>query len=519
MPNATGAPGLFGQGGYFRPTDPLLAQQRALQWQGVGDVLRGGSGAQAALGLQNLRQQQAGQELLSGLLNPAAPTGPSTPGFAPQQPTATGISTPQVTTTPISDDPIVQGAADAINRATHEQIVSGLVRRGLPEHVAQGFALNIRDESGFDPGINEISPLVPGSRGGFGLAQWTGPRRVALEEFAAQRGRPVSDIDTQLDFLVQELQGPEARAAQSILGTQDPRQAAVAVARDFLRPAPENLQRRVARYSGGQAAPQAGGQQIDFNRLVQVLQSPGIAPEVKQLVLQRYGPQKAPATDYGRYVQRQLQTGQQPVDEFEYRRLVAEAENVEDIPALQQNYNLAVEQGFPGTLVDYQQAIKGKGFEVTLPDGSRVSYGGTGRPQDGLQPSSPATMIATIDGILKDPALDTSTGIYSYLQAVPGTPQYRFGTRARQLRGQAFLQAFESLKGAGQITEIEGTKATEAIGRLDTAQSPEDYRNAVQELRDLLVKGTERPEGWAETQEGQGTQDLSDEELLQRYGG
>lgn len=95
-------------------------------------------------------------------------------------------------------------------------------------------------------------------------------------------------------------------------------------------------------------------------------------------------------------------------------------------------------------------------------------------------------MLGTIDGVLNDPALDSATGWLSWMQAVPGTDQFRFGTRALQLQGQAFLQAFESLKGGGQITEVEGTKATQAIGRLSTAQSPEDYRDALNELKGII---------------------------------
>jgi len=95
-------------------------------------------------------------------------------------------------------------------------------------------------------------------------------------------------------------------------------------------------------------------------------------------------------------------------------------------------------------------------------------------------------MIASIDGVLNDPALDNSTGWLSWMQAVPGTEQYRFGQRALQLQGQAFLQAFTSLKGGGTITEIEGLKAEQAIGRLSTAQNPADYRQALTELKGII---------------------------------
>lgn len=131
-------------------------------------------------------------------------------------------------------------------------IRAGLVKRGLPEHVADGFLMNFQDESGLNPGINEKAPLVPGSRGGFGLYQLTGPRRIAYEKFAADRGVAPSDTDAQLDFLMTELQGPEAKAAQSIMGSKDAGSAAAAIARDFLRPSKDHLDRRVARYTQGQ---------------------------------------------------------------------------------------------------------------------------------------------------------------------------------------------------------------------------------------------------------------------------
>jgi hypothetical protein len=137
-----------------------------------------------------------------------------------------------------------------------EDIFQGLVARGLPAHAAQGVTMNLRDESGFDPNVNEAAPTVPGSRGGFGLAQWTGPRRVALEQFAADRGADPGDYNLQLDFLVEELHGPERNALSSLLSTSTPGEAAAAFLRDFERPAQKHLDRREAEYLGG-------GQQVN----------------------------------------------------------------------------------------------------------------------------------------------------------------------------------------------------------------------------------------------------------------
>lgn len=127
----------------------------------------------------------------------------------------------------------------------------GLIRRGMAPHHAEAFVINGDDESNLDPNINEASPIVPGSRGGFGIMQWTGPRRKALETYAAERGAPVGDADLQMDFLMQELQGPEREAAATIFAAPDVGTAAAAVVNKFLRPAEEHRARREAKYLGG----------------------------------------------------------------------------------------------------------------------------------------------------------------------------------------------------------------------------------------------------------------------------
>jgi hypothetical protein len=127
-------------------------------------------------------------------------------------------------------------------------LTAALLQRGLPKHVAQAFAANAQDESGMRTDINEIKPIVPGSRGGYGLLQWTGPRRRQLEAFAQERGLPVSDMNVQADFLMHELSGTEKRAAKRIFATDNPADAAVSIMNDFLRPHKSHRPKREARY-------------------------------------------------------------------------------------------------------------------------------------------------------------------------------------------------------------------------------------------------------------------------------
>jgi hypothetical protein len=54
------------------------------------------------------------------------------------------------------------------------------------------------------------------------------------------------------------------------------------------------------------------------------------------------------------------------------------------------------------------------------------------------------------------------------------------------------LQAFQSLKGSGAITEVEGQKAEQAIARLSTAQSDEGFLRALQDFREAIAPAIER---------------------------
>lgn len=136
-----------------------------------------------------------------------------------------------------------------------QAIIAGLMQRGVPRAAAIGIAGNMAVESGFDPGINEVSPTVEGSRGGYGLIQWTGPRRRQLEEYA---GGKTADLNTQLDFLVQELGTTERSAAKAIYAAKDPVEAARLVSERFLRPGIPHMERRIEETQrlAGMASPQ-----------------------------------------------------------------------------------------------------------------------------------------------------------------------------------------------------------------------------------------------------------------------
>lgn len=102
--------------------------------------------------------------------------------------------------------------------------------------------------------------------------------------------------------------------------------------------------------------------------------------------------------------------------------------------------------------------------------------------------------LAVIDKAINHPGRQYATGTTAVLpwDFAAGTAGKDFMAVQKQLEGKAFLQAFESLKGGGQITEMEGIKATQAMARLDRAQSEGEYLQALKELRAIVASAREK---------------------------
>lgn len=114
------------------------------------------------------------------------------------------------------------------------------------------------------------------------------------------------------------------------------------------------------------------------------------------------------------------------------------------------------------------------------------------------------------------------------LRFIPGTQSADFDALLDQIEGGAFLKAYESLKGTGQITEIEGQKATQALTRMRRSSSEVGFVKAAREFEGIIRRGMERAEQRKAALEGgaapraTGTptkRGRSVDELLKKYGG
>jgi hypothetical protein len=97
-----------------------------------------------------------------------------------------------------------------------------------------------------------------------------------------------------------------------------------------------------------------------------------------------------------------------------------------------------------------------------------------------------------LETLLNHPGRKYATGPLAAIPRIPGTPQADFINRHEQFKSVAFLQAFETLKGGGQITEIEGEKATQAMNRMDRATTDKEYEAAARDFLAAYKAGVQK---------------------------
>jgi hypothetical protein len=84
------------------------------------------------------------------------------------------------------------------------------------------------------------------------------------------------------------------------------------------------------------------------------------------------------------------------------------------------------------------------------------------------------------------PSAASGFGLTSFIK---GSDWKNFEARFKEIEGKSFLAAIDSLRGTGAISEVEGAKATSAINRMSLSQSPAEFVEAANELRDVMTKG------------------------------
>lgn len=108
--------------------------------------------------------------------------------------------------------------------------------------------------------------------------------------------------------------------------------------------------------------------------------------------------------------------------------------------------------------------------------------------------ASAQQMLDLLDSIEKHPGKSKAVGAYvgNVSPLVLGPDAVDFQRQLEQLQGKLFLEAYQSLRGGGQITEIEGAKAEAAMANMSRAQSEAQFNKALRDLREVVNAGRER---------------------------
>jgi hypothetical protein len=183
-----------------------------------------------------------------------------------------------------------------------------------------------------------------------------------------------------------------------------------------------------------------------------------------------------------------------------------------------------------GKTVAYQPSKNGTTKRIELPEGSTIATGiqtldlGTGfqvrdkrsgapvdyinkdvageaaqkaggTAQGEAQYALPAAKLATdtaikqVEDLQNDKYLPNMLGPKTSMLPNVTPDSQRVQSKINQLRGGAFLQARQALKGGGAITDMEGEKAEAALVRLNEAQTLKDYNDALDEYKTHLRNG------------------------------
>lgn len=121
---------------------------------------------------------------------------------------------------------------------------------------------NAGHESGGFKSLQEKNPIVKGSRGGYGIMQWTGPRRRDYEAYCARNNFNPADMDVNYKFLFVELNGPEGKVIPKIKKADGLYAKVEVFSNTFLRPGIPHMASRKKWADRAMAAWEASGRKV-----------------------------------------------------------------------------------------------------------------------------------------------------------------------------------------------------------------------------------------------------------------
>ena len=127
---------------------------------------------------------------------------------------------------------------------------------------------------------------------------------------------------------------------------------------------------------------------------------------------------------------------------------------------------------------------------------------GVGEAQGKAVASAPSDIVAgnnaleLLNKIRQHPGIDIGTGATSIVaNKVPGTAGFDFQNMVDQAKSGAFLTAIQQMRGLGALSNTEGSAATAAITRMNTATSKKAFLDAAADYETIIQQGVSRARG------------------------
>lgn len=243
--------------------ESLRGRRRAPQNVGEGLQALGDGLVAGVMNARANRAETAGREgannafqgVISALMGGGKSSSASSAGGSPGVSYSGSIPAADLETDPVNRR-VNQGFAAFGGDDIGNRLMGDLMNDfGLSKDQAAGVVGNLSHESGGFKSLQELNPVVPGSRGGYGYAQWTGPRRKQFESWSKENNLDPSSYEANYGYLKHELQNtPEGSVLEGLHGAQSAGEAAELFSKGFLRPGIPHMDSRVSRANSYQTA-------------------------------------------------------------------------------------------------------------------------------------------------------------------------------------------------------------------------------------------------------------------------
>lgn len=97
-----------------------------------------------------------------------------------------------------------------------------------------------------------------------------------------------------------------------------------------------------------------------------------------------------------------------------------------------------------------------------------------------------------VDELRTDPNRERGTGKSAIFNNIPATGGYDFQTKVDQAKSGAFMTAIQQMRGMGALSNAEGSTATQAVTRMNTATTEQGFLDALDDYEKIVRQGLQR---------------------------